>query len=241
MAVASRDERFWRSCETPLELFRQFELLNDSRRARFWLVGCCRLICEQHSAGGEAVLVIAERFADGYVTEGELVHARDAVAEELAAVDAELRRLDDELFSQCVEIDLGRASPDSTGRIVTQLAGMQQRREAANLVAETTRVNIQDAGWFGYYLNPERFKLADLIRCVFPNPFRSVTLDPVWRTDTVLAIARQIYDSRDFSAMPILADALQDADCNNDDILDHCRRLPPHCRGCWVLDLVLGK
>ena len=41
--------------------------------------------------------------------------------------------------------------------------------------------------------------------------------------------------------MPILADALQDADCNNADILDHCRGPGPHVRGCWVVDLVLGK
>jgi hypothetical protein len=50
-----------------------------------------------------------------------------------------------------------------------------------------------------------------------------------------------IYDSRDFSAMPILADALQDAGCENTDILDHCRGSGPHVRGCWVVDLVLGK
>jgi hypothetical protein len=42
--------------------------------------------------------------------------------------------------------------------------------------------------------------------------------------------------------MPILADALQDAGCGNDDILNHCRDARHvHLRGCWVLDLVLGK
>jgi hypothetical protein len=69
---------------------------------------------------------------------------------------------------------------------------------------------------------------------------RSVTFSPKWRTDTALALARQMYESRDFSAMPILADALQDAGCD-DDILDHCRGEGPHVRGCWVVDLVLGK
>ena len=53
--------------------------------------------------------------------------------------------------------------------------------------------------------------------------------------------AQQMYESRDFSAMPILADALQDAGCDNADILDHCRGPGPHVRGCWVVDLVLGK
>ena len=50
-----------------------------------------------------------------------------------------------------------------------------------------------------------------------------------------------MYESRHFSAMPILADALQAAGGNGGDILDHCRSLGPHVRGCWVVDLVLGK
>jgi hypothetical protein len=51
-----------------------------------------------------------------------------------------------------------------------------------------------------------------------------------------------MYDSRDFSAMPILADALQDAGCDNTDILSHCRVEGwEHVRGCWVIDLLLGR
>ena len=51
-----------------------------------------------------------------------------------------------------------------------------------------------------------------------------------------------MYETRDFSAMPILADALQDAGCDNDDVLNHCRDAKQvHVRGCWVVDLVLGK
>ncbi len=69
-----------------------------------------------------------------------------------------------------------------------------------------------------------------------PGPF-----DPEWGTDTALALASQMYESRDFSPMPILADALQDAGCDNADILDHCRGSDPHVRGCWVVDLLLGK
>jgi hypothetical protein len=79
------------------------------------------------------------------------------------------------------------------------------------------------------------------LRDVVGNPFRPVTFDPAWRTDTALALARQMYESRDFSAMPILADALQDAGCDNTDVLNHCRGDGPHVRGCWVVDLVLGK
>jgi hypothetical protein len=82
----------------------------------------------------------------------------------------------------------------------------------------------------------------EISRDIFGNPFRPVTFDPDWRTSTAVALAKQMYDSRDFSAMPILADALQDAGCEHVDVLTHCRDAKGvHVRGCWVVDLVLGK
>jgi hypothetical protein len=87
----------------------------------------------------------------------------------------------------------------------------------------------------------EQWRFARLLTDIAGNPFRPVTFDPEWRTSTVVALAKQMYESRDFGAMSILADALQDAGCDSDDILDHCRGPGPHCRGCWVVDLVLGK
>jgi hypothetical protein len=81
-----------------------------------------------------------------------------------------------------------------------------------------------------------------IIHEVVGNPFRPVAFNPQWRTSTVLAMARGMYESRDFSAMPILADALQDAGCENTDILNHCRdEKASHIRGCWVVDMVLDK
>jgi hypothetical protein len=68
------------------------------------------------------------------------------------------------------------------------------------------------------------------------------TIDPAWRTADVLLLARGIYEERAFDRMPILADALQDAGCDNEDILAHCRDAnTPLARGCWVVDLVLDK
>jgi hypothetical protein len=67
------------------------------------------------------------------------------------------------------------------------------------------------------------------------------SLEPAWLTSTVIALAKGIEDERAFDRLPILADALQDAGCDNADILDHCRGPGPHVRGCWVVDLVLGK
>jgi hypothetical protein len=82
---------------------------------------------------------------------------------------------------------------------------------------------------------------ADLLREVFGPPFRVDPFEPTWRTDTVLLLARQMDEGRDFTAMPILADALQDAGCNDEQILQHCRGPGPHMRGCWVADWVLDR
>lgn len=63
-----------------------------------------------------------------------------------------------------------------------------------------------------------------------------------WCTDTVTTLARQMWGAREFSAMPILADALQDAGCDRADVLEHCRDPgATHCRGCWVLDAILSQ
>jgi hypothetical protein len=86
---------------------------------------------------------------------------------------------------------------------------------------------------------PER--MSRLLREVFGNPFRPVAVVAAWLTSDVLALARDIYDERSFDHMPILADALQDAGCDNDEVLSHCRSEGPHVRGCWVVDLLLGK
>jgi hypothetical protein len=84
-----------------------------------------------------------------------------------------------------------------------------------------------------------------LVRDIFgPLPFCSVTIDPrwlKWNQGVLLQLAEAIYDERAFDRLPILADALEDAGCTDRTILEHCRGPGPHVRGCWVVDLILGK
>jgi hypothetical protein len=88
--------------------------------------------------------------------------------------------------------------------------------------------------------NPQSW--CGIIRDIFGNPFRPVAFDPSWRTVAVVALATSIYEERAFDRMPILADALEDAGCDNADIIGHLRDPnATHVRGCWALDLVLGK
>lgn len=84
-------------------------------------------------------------------------------------------------------------------------------------------------------------RILGILHDIFGSPFRPTAFSPEWHTSTVLALAQGMYASRDFAAMPILADALQDAGCDDADILGHCRGPGPHVRGCWVVDQVLGK
>lgn len=79
---------------------------------------------------------------------------------------------------------------------------------------------------------------ANVIRDVFrwPNPNPPAWCRPEWRTDTVCTLANQMWEARDFSAAPILADALQDAGCGYNEALWHLRDQTAHVRGCWVLD-----
>jgi hypothetical protein len=80
-----------------------------------------------------------------------------------------------------------------------------------------------------------------MIRCAFGNPYEPLRPDPKWLTDTVVGLAGGMYKSREFGAMPVLADALEEADCENAEVLAHCRGTVPHARGCWVADALLGK
>nr|AIA11533.1 Unknown Function [uncultured bacterium] len=85
---------------------------------------------------------------------------------------------------------------------------------------------------------------AKFLRCIYGNPFRPVKADPLWLTwndSTIPQLARTIYEERDFDLLPILADALEDAGCTDAEMLAHCRGPRPHVRGCWVVDLLLGK
>jgi hypothetical protein len=86
---------------------------------------------------------------------------------------------------------------------------------------------------------------ADLLREIFgPLPFRPVTIDAsvlAWNDRTVVRLAQGIDDERAFHRMGVLADALLDAGCDNEDVLSHCRQQGGHVRGCFVLDLLLNK
>jgi hypothetical protein len=95
--------------------------------------------------------------------------------------------------------------------------------------------------WFMPRGATEYPRLCEIIRDVFGNPLRPITVDPACLTPAVVKLAEAIYEDRAFDRLPILADALEEAGCTDAAILSHCRSEGPHVRGCWVVDMLLGK
>lgn len=93
-----------------------------------------------------------------------------------------------------------------------------------------------------------RKQLARVLREIVGNPFKPPRFEESWRTTTVVDLARAIFTDRAFDRFPLLADALLDADCDEEQVLRHCRGTelgvkepPQHIRGCWVLEAALGR
>jgi len=159
------------------------------------------------------------------------------------------RRILDLMWSGC------RPGVEASERFAEGLAG-QEALKSAGLVCMHSRNGLQAARdaveWilagdsgpidlFGPKRMAEAAQQSEILRDIVGNSFCPVTLIPSWLTSTVVYLARGIYIDRAFDRMPILADALQDAGCDNQGILNHCRQPGFHCRGCWPLDLILGK
>jgi hypothetical protein len=118
--------------------------------------------------------------------------------------------------------------PPTIAEIADYIRALDEYRAARD--ATDAQFNVQEA-----------VLQVALVRDIFGNPFRPMSVDPSWLTSTVLALAEGIYQDRAFDRMPILADALQDAGCDNEEILNHCRQPAEHVRGCWVIDLLTGR
>jgi hypothetical protein len=113
-------------------------------------------------------------------------------------------------------------------------------RSAAKRAADKAR---NEAWWAARAENKVKVmrECCDQLRDVAGNPFRQAVILPDWRTSTVMALVRGITIELAFYQMPILADALEDAGCDDAQVLEHCRGENPHVRGCWVIDLLEGR
>jgi hypothetical protein len=221
-------EAEWRACTDPREMLDfPWDRVSD-RKARLFAVACCR--CSRQLLLNKDLckaLEVGSRYADGRATDEELTAA----------------------YQLANGLALGPLYHWDTERQIHRWA-------EAVAVAYATRVvtpdypsivsMAADAAWHIHrsaQRNPNP-RLSDLVRDIFGNPFRAAALDHAWLAShdgTVPNLAKAIYDDRAFDRLPILADALEDAGCADAAILDHCRSGGEHVRGCWVIDLLLGK
>ena len=212
-------EQEWRECVHPKPMLEWLRGRTSDRKVRLFACICARRIVEAINEvcefGAASVVALSEDLADGR--------------------------------ANATEVEQARANNWGIGAIGPVVSATYA--EQATIAAEPFEAAFGAAGWgadaFGMMARNNRQSelttQAAFVRDIFDDHFCSIAFSPEWHTDTALALARQMYDSRDFSAMPVLADALQDAGCDSADILGHCRGPNLHARGCWVVDLVLGK
>jgi hypothetical protein len=234
-------ETEWIKCKDPTEMLNLIERRSpvSQRKLRLFSVACCRRIWPViPDDEARSYVEVAERFADNRATNEELI-AAEQEAQAIGSQDqyAAARRA---CYHVCCDPVEARQVSWEALRAVSK--HLQLTPQVFDVPAMWARARPGGSESHRRESCPsEELEQCGLVRDVFGNPFRAIPFRRHWCTDTALTLARTVYESREFSAMPILADALQDAGCDNDDILNHCRSDNPHVRGCWVVDLVLGK
>jgi hypothetical protein len=198
--------------------------LPERRSRLFGLASCQRILHLITDHRSLKALEVIEAFADGNATTAEL----DEAYESSFDVGAEL-----------VKESVESLIPYRHAAWAVAIACHPD--ELAEEVAENVCLAASSSG-----IAHEKSFQAELVREIFGNPFHPITLDPRWLTSTVVDLARSIYESfpwqaGGYMALPILADALMDAGCDSEELLGHLRSAVPHVRGCWAVDLILGK
>jgi hypothetical protein len=198
----------------------------SDRKLRLFACACCRSMFAKVRVNlrDRDAVTTAERYADGRGDLAELAEAAASTTSDWTAAFA------------CAEA----ASVEGGFAAATHAAG-NAAWEVGSQIASRADVSDDDHPIAVAARLGESAIQAALTRDIFGNPFRPVTFDPAWLTATVRGLVEGIYAERAFDRMPILADALEEAGCDSADILAHCRSDAPHVRGCWVVDLILGK
>jgi hypothetical protein len=258
-------EAEWLACKDPDEMVRA---LNMRWTAGWWKGGrppryqlfrlfacfCCRRLGDLVDDQGRQIINRLEAYASAPdPTHGGRFHA-PSERKELFAIrrvaNKYWRDAHGEHFQRNRRLQKGEAGAKYLATLAVQ-SGAEIKPTSA---ASKARLYVAGAvGWrngnkglaiWRYPFKLDRTELraqAALLREIVGNPFRLVSIESTWRTSNVIALAQAIQADGSFDRMPILADALEDAGCDNTDILDHCRKPGEHVRGCWVVDLLLGK
>jgi hypothetical protein len=242
------DETTWLTATDPspmLAFLREAGQASD-RKLRLFSVACCRriwpLLADEAS---RRAVEVAERFADGSAGKAELQLAHQAATALLPDADTSVDHGLDVANAavHAAELTLRDGVYDATAHAAAAAA-----RAVAGFAAMDQASSDEFAPMRAYFMgeDAERAAQADILRDVFgPIPFREIRIDPAWvewNDGTVRRISQGIYDEKAFGRMVILADALLDSGCDCEEMIEHCREQGKvHVRGCWCLDLLLGR
>lgn len=237
----------WRAC-TDVELMLKFLRSKVSeRKLRYFALACCgRIVDLIVDRRAEVAIEFAEQFADVGVARKRgrpaIRKAADVLCHEWA--QARWRTTDEKEKARCLiagnAAHAAKATLESSAwHSADWASGFSANARAWEWIIAHKPGSLPDFDQAAK--RTEQFEQVPLIHDIFGNPFRPVSVDPSWLTSTVTNLAKGIYTDRAFDRLPILADALQDAGCDSDDILNHCRGPGPHVRGCWVVDLLTGR
>jgi hypothetical protein len=218
-------EAEWLKCRNLRLMLKCQHWESTTRKMRLFACAACRrywhLLKDERSRNA---VVVAEQFADGLASAAELAH----VQEEARVI--------------------GKYNGDGLGPATCCWGDHPYPPEAAQEAADQMLMVLDDECFDGEmserHVRAEDEALSDLLREVVGNPFRPIFIDSGilrWNDAMVVKLAQGIYDERAFDRLPVLADALEDAGCTHAEVLNHLRGPGPHVRGCWVVDLLLGK
>lgn len=224
----------WRK-EIDVSLMIPSILDRGDRKLRLFAVACCREYWDRLKNKHKKAVEVAEKYADGLCSVEELreQHRKMESANSTG------------LFFALEELTYNRRIllSDCTRSIASDMTGLYWIR---NWITEeaAARHSEENERTEAAFVRARR-KQSLIIKDIYRHPLAaSETADPQWlqwNDKTVLHLAESMYDTREFLYMPILADALEESGCVDQEILEHCRKPQEHWKGCWVVDLLLGK
>ena len=234
-------EAEWLACEDTRPMLEYLGEKASDRKLNLFAAWCCWAIWGHMKKGSRRNVEVTERFFEGRARQTVL---NAAIAKATAAFEdtsentiehyitlpASLVPVNDVQEADCVAYTVAKvvAHPPVYPDDSIETTDETETTYAAKVLSEQARQ-------------------CRVLRCIFGNPFRPVTLGPAWRTPIVLCLAEAAYDDRslpsgtlDPDRLAVLADALEDAGCSDADILSHLRGPGLHVRGCYVVDRLLG-
>ena len=244
-------EAEWLACSDPQSMLQFLRRTASDRKVRLFAVACCwRVWPSLEQEEFRDAVRKAESFADGLADRAEMVQAY----EKALAIFSKLRGKDNGPGAALTSSAFPSPPKSIWARIADALDDpwwedefdKGDRLAPALVTAQhAARAAADLQGQRQFYYAPamlaEQREQTALVRCLFGNPFRPPPVSGAWLTPEVRALAAAIYAERAFDRMPLLADALEAAGCTDTDLIEHCRSGQQHARGCWVVDLLLGK